>query len=158
MFWQIQESTNDNYTDIKFYGIFNIDYEDSELITGRKMTINYMPDAMFAVAASLLFQYAGFLINANIRSYHCPCRWVTMRWSVSPSLGCFCTRRAPRTASRRSWPPTCRSSTSTRRDTTLRRNFSIDSSSSRNRASRRRERRFYRRVKYDDASSVGGGG
>ena len=57
----MQESTNDNYSDIK-YSIFHSEY-DIEFLSNKKTSNNYMRDAPFEGAASLPFQYGGFVKN-----------------------------------------------------------------------------------------------
>ena len=61
----MQESTNDNFTDIRLYRVFYIEYKDIELNTNKKSSNNYMPDAIFAGATWLPFQYGGFANKAN---------------------------------------------------------------------------------------------
>ena len=67
-FRQMQELTNDDYTDIKLYYIFHIDLHielQIELQINIKSTNNYMPDPPCAGAASLSFQYGEFVSIAN---------------------------------------------------------------------------------------------
>ena len=43
-FGQMQELTNDNYSEIKLYSIFHIEYKVVEFSTNIKRTKNYIPD------------------------------------------------------------------------------------------------------------------
>ena len=61
----MRELTNGDFTDIKLYYIFHFEYKDIELHISKKNTNNHMPDARFAGAASLSFQYGGFVNKAN---------------------------------------------------------------------------------------------
>ena len=61
-FGQMQELTNDDYTNIKLYSILNVSTLNYILI---KSTNNYMADSPLAGAVALSFQYGEFLNNAN---------------------------------------------------------------------------------------------
>ena len=57
-----------NYSDIVLYCIFHIEYNDIESIANKNNCMqlyNYMPDAIVAGAASLSFQYGGFVNKTN---------------------------------------------------------------------------------------------
>ena len=52
----MQELTNDNYSDIKLYSIFDIEYKVTEFNTNKKRSNYYIRDPPLAGAASLSFQ------------------------------------------------------------------------------------------------------
>ena len=52
----MQELTNDNYSDIKLYSIFHIEYKAIEFNTNKKEATVIIPDPPLAGTASLSFQ------------------------------------------------------------------------------------------------------
>ena len=60
-FGQMQELTNNNYSDISLCSIFHI-----EFFTNKKRTNNDILDPPFAGAAPLSFQYGEFVNMVNV--------------------------------------------------------------------------------------------